>query len=157
MSSYRQFNEGISRLDGDDISKGALWERMTNNLTKEDVKRITKSKEVVVKEEPKIDPYSDEEMRQYMINKANEEIDAVVGKVLKREEKVEGYQIDREVLMLLVWESGNHIKRSDAVEYIKAKYNDDENALLKQLEDVRQRKAKVAEFEKSYKRDLNGA
>lgn len=215
MSSYKQFNEGVSRLDGD-ASKSTLWERMTSKLTKEDVKRITESKEVVVKGEPNVDPYSSEEMRQYMINEAKEQINTLVDSVKRKEEqlsefsqatlekikgvvrleleaytlsekdtrpdatyeeleeewfdahigddedtkmwmeKLEGYKIDREVMFTLLRESGNHIKMGDAVQYVKMKYNEDEIALLKQLEDVRQRKSKVEAFEEAYNRNLNG-
>ena len=62
-------------------------------------------------------------------------------------EKTNGYRLDRELMLEVVKESANHIKYADAVAYIKRKYDDDEQALLKQLKDVQDRKAKVVNIQ----------
>ncbi len=62
-------------------------------------------------------------------------------------EKVNGYRLDRELMLEVVKESPNHIKYADAVAYIKRKYDDDEQELLKQLKDVQDRKAKVVDIQ----------
>ena len=62
-------------------------------------------------------------------------------------EKIKGYRLDRELMLEVVKESNNHIKYADAVDYIKRKYDDDEQELLKQLKEVQDRKAKVVNIQ----------
>jgi hypothetical protein len=61
-------------------------------------------------------------------------------------EEVNGYRIDREVMLEVCREMGNYIKVQDAVNYINRKYDDDEQELLRQLKEVQERKIKVVEL-----------
>jgi len=64
-------------------------------------------------------------------------------------EKVNGFKIDREVMLEVCRESKNHIKMKDAVAYIERKYDDDEQDLLRQLKEVQERKSKVIALSES--------